>query len=82
MQMGKFSLAKAEIEEAHKLDPLSPIISANNGLYSYYEHNYDDAIAKYKVTLQSDPDFWRVITWRSRTCKKECTRRRSLSYAN
>jgi serine/threonine protein kinase/tetratricopeptide (TPR) repeat protein len=58
MQMGKFSLAKAEIEEAHNLDPLSPIISANSGLYSYYEHNYDDAIAKYKVTLQSDPDFW------------------------
>ena len=58
MQMGKFSLAKAEIEEAHKLDPLSPIISANSGLYSYYEHNYDDAIAKYKLTLQSDPDFW------------------------
>jgi eukaryotic-like serine/threonine-protein kinase len=58
MQMGKFSLAKAEIEEAHQLDPLSPIISANSGLYSYYEHNYDDAIAKYKLTLQSDPDFW------------------------
>ena len=58
MQMGKFSRAKAEIEEAHKLDPLSPIITANHGLYSYYEHNYDDAIAKYKVTLQSDPDFW------------------------
>jgi serine/threonine-protein kinase len=58
MQMGKFSLAKEEIEEAHKLDPLSPIISANTGLYSYYEHNYDDAIAKYKLTLQSDPDFW------------------------
>jgi serine/threonine-protein kinase len=58
MQMGKFSLAKDEIEEAHKLDPLSPIISSNTGLYSYYEHNYDDAIAKYKVTLQSDPDFW------------------------
>src|SRR5689334_13096647 len=58
MQMGKFSLAKQEIEEAHNLDPLSPIISSNTGLYSYYEHNYDDAIAKYKVTLQSDPDFW------------------------
>jgi len=58
MQMGKFPLAKAEIEEAHNLDPLSPIISANTGLYSYYEHNYDDAIAKYKLTLQSDPDFW------------------------
>lgn len=58
MQMGKFTLAKTEIEEAHNLDPLSPIISANTGLYSYYEHNYDDAIAKYKLTLQSDPDFW------------------------
>ena len=58
MQMGKFSLAKAEIEEAHKLDPLSPIIASNTGLYSYYEHNYDDAIARYKVLLQSDPEFW------------------------
>ena len=58
MQMGKFSRAKAEIEEAHKLDPLSPIITANNGLYSYYEHKYDDAIAIYKQGLKSDPDFW------------------------
>ena len=58
MQMGKFSLAKAEIEEAHKLDPLSPIIASNTGLYSYYEHNYDDAIARYKLLLQSDPGFW------------------------
>jgi serine/threonine protein kinase/TolB-like protein/Flp pilus assembly protein TadD len=58
MQMGKFARAKAELEEAHNLDPLSPIISSNTGLYSYYEHNYDDAIAKYKLTLQSDPDFW------------------------
>ena len=58
MQMGKFDRAKAEIEEAHNLDPLSPIISSNTGLYSYYEKKYDDAISKYKVTLQSDPDFW------------------------
>lgn len=58
MQMGKFSLAKDEIEQAHNLDPLSPIISANTGLYSYYEKNYDDAVAKYQTTLQSDPDFW------------------------
>ena len=58
MQMGKFNRAKAELEEAHNLDPLSPIISSNTGLYSYYEHNYDDAILKYKQTLQTDPDFW------------------------
>jgi serine/threonine protein kinase/tetratricopeptide (TPR) repeat protein len=58
MQMGKFERAKQEIEEAHNLDPLSPIINSNAGLYSYYEHNYDDAISKYKLTLQTDPDFW------------------------
>ena len=58
MQMGKFTRAKAELEEAHNLDPLSPIISSNTGLYDYYEHKYDDAIAKYKLTLQSDPEFW------------------------
>ena len=58
MQMGKFDHAKAEIEQAYQLDPLSPIIASNSGLYSYYEHNYDDAIAKYKATLQTDPDFW------------------------
>ncbi len=58
MQMGKFDQAKEEIEEAHNLDPLSPIIGSNSGLYSYYEHNYDDAINKYKQTLQIDPDFW------------------------
>lgn len=58
MQMGKFDQAKGEIEQAHQLDPLSPIIGSNAGLYSYYEHNYDDAIDKYKKTLQTDPDFW------------------------
>jgi serine/threonine protein kinase/tetratricopeptide (TPR) repeat protein len=58
MQMGKFNRAKAEIEEAHKLDPLSPIITANHGLYSYYERKYDDAITIYKQGLKADPDFW------------------------
>jgi eukaryotic-like serine/threonine-protein kinase len=58
MQMGKFDRAKAELEEAHKLDPLSPIISANIGLYSYYKHNYDEAISKYNLTLQNNPGFW------------------------
>lgn len=58
MQMGKFNRAKEEIEQAHQLDPLSPIINSNAGLYSYYENNYDDAIDKYKKTLETDPDFW------------------------
>ena len=58
VQMGKFDRAKKEIEQAQQLDPLSPIISSNVGLYSYFEHRYDDAIAQYQRTLEIDPAFW------------------------
>jgi tetratricopeptide (TPR) repeat protein len=58
VQMGKFDRAKQEIEQAQQLDPLSPIISSNAGLYSYFEHRYDDAIGQYQKTLEIDPDFW------------------------
>ena len=58
VQMGKFDRAKKEIEQAQQLDPLSPIISSNAGLYSYFEHRYDDAIAQYQKTLEIDPAFW------------------------
>ncbi len=57
-QMGKFEIARREIEKAQQLDPLSPIISSNAGLYSYYEHRYDDAIEQYQKTLEIDPAFW------------------------
>lgn len=58
IQMGKFEQAKKEIEQAHQLDPLSPIISSNLGQYAYYEHRYDDAIDNYNKTLEIVPDFW------------------------
>jgi eukaryotic-like serine/threonine-protein kinase len=58
VQMGKFDKAKQEIEQAQQLDPLSPIINSNAGLYSYFEHRYDDAILQYRKTLEIDPDFW------------------------
>jgi serine/threonine protein kinase/tetratricopeptide (TPR) repeat protein len=58
VQMGKFDRAREEIEQAQQLDPLSPIISSNAGLYSYFEHRYDDAITQYRRTLEIDPSFW------------------------
>jgi TolB-like protein/Flp pilus assembly protein TadD len=58
MQMGKFGPAKAELQEAHKLDPLSPIINSNLGHYAYYEHRYDEAIEHINKTLEMVPDFW------------------------
>ncbi len=58
VQMGKFERARREIEQAQKLDPLSPIISSNAGFYSYFEHRYDEAIEQYQKTLEIDPNFW------------------------
>lgn len=58
VQMGKFDRAKQEIEQAHQLDPLSPIISSNAGFYSYLQSRYDEAIQQYKKTLQTDSQFW------------------------
>jgi serine/threonine protein kinase/tetratricopeptide (TPR) repeat protein len=56
-QMGKYDLARREIEQAQQLDPLSPIINANSGLYLYYAHKYDEAIEQYRKTLEIDPGF-------------------------
>ncbi|HWS99392.1 MAG TPA: protein kinase [Pyrinomonadaceae bacterium] len=56
-QMGKYDLARREIEQAQALDPLSPIISANSGLYLFFARKYDEAIEQYKKTLEIDPRF-------------------------
>ena len=56
-QMGKYDLARREIEQAQSLDPLSPIISANSGLYLFFARKYDEAIEQYKKTLEIDPRF-------------------------
>ncbi|HKR00679.1 MAG TPA: protein kinase [Pyrinomonadaceae bacterium] len=57
MQMGKYDLARREIEQAQALDPLSPIINANSGLYLYFAHKYDEAIEQYRRTLEINPRF-------------------------
>ena len=58
MQMGKFGPAQAELEKAHQLDPLSPIINSNLGFYAYYQHRYDEAVDHTNKTLEMVPDFW------------------------
>ncbi len=65
MQMGKFEQAKAEIREAHQLDPFSPIIGSNLAHYSYYERRYDDAIEQSNKVLEMSPDFWVARHYRS-----------------
>jgi serine/threonine-protein kinase len=67
MQMGKFGPAKTELEKAHQLDPLSPIINSNLGHYAYLEDRYDEAIGHINKTLEMVPDFWVAHHYRGLT---------------
>ena len=49
--------ATAEIKQAHELDPLSVIINTDVGEILYFAHQYDQAIAFYKKSLEMDANF-------------------------
>lgn len=55
MFVGKWEEAKAEIELARQLDPLSIIINANIGFLYYHWRRYDDAIGAERRVLELDP---------------------------
>ena len=53
----QFDESIAENKEAEKLDPLSPIITTNQGDNYVYARRFDEAIAEYKRVLVRNPDF-------------------------
>lgn len=55
--MGRFEEAYATIQQALKLDPLSPIINSVAGWVLYYARRYDEAIAQLTKTLEMYPNF-------------------------
>ncbi len=57
VQVGRFGEALSEIKQAQELDPLSPIISANVGLYHYYARQYGEAEERLRRTLEVDDRF-------------------------
>jgi len=57
VQVGRFGEALSEIKQAQELDPLSPIISANAGLYHYYARQYGEAEERLRRTLEVDDRF-------------------------
>jgi len=54
---GREQEALAEANRAHKLDPVSPIISETVGLVYQHARRYDDAIAVYKKVISEEPTF-------------------------
>jgi TolB-like protein/DNA-binding winged helix-turn-helix (wHTH) protein/Flp pilus assembly protein TadD len=53
--MGRHNQALAEVEQAHELDPLSPLIYTQVGFTYYWARRPDEAIAQFKSTLELDP---------------------------
>jgi TolB-like protein/DNA-binding winged helix-turn-helix (wHTH) protein/Tfp pilus assembly protein PilF len=54
---GKPDEAVLWIKRSEKLDPLSPLVSANVGQILYYARRYDEAIDQCRKTLELDPNY-------------------------
>ena len=54
---GRFEESLGEIETAHDLDPLSPIINQNLADALYRNLRWEEALAQYAATLELDPAF-------------------------
>jgi serine/threonine protein kinase/tetratricopeptide (TPR) repeat protein len=55
--VGRLDEARAAIQKAQELDPLSLIINATVAQVLYYSHEYDRAIEQLRKTLEIDPNF-------------------------
>jgi TolB-like protein/thioredoxin-like negative regulator of GroEL len=54
---GQTDAGLAQIAEARRVDPLSPLIASSAGGILRYARRYDDAIAQYNQVLARHPDF-------------------------
>jgi eukaryotic-like serine/threonine-protein kinase len=54
---GREKEALAEINRAHRLDPLSPVFSTYVGIVQVFARQYDDAITSCKKVTEQDPTF-------------------------
>ena len=66
MYVKRFDDSLVELRRGEELDPLSPIIGTNLGDTLVFARRYDEAIAQYKRTLVSNPNFaytHRALGW-------------------
>jgi TolB-like protein/tRNA A-37 threonylcarbamoyl transferase component Bud32/Flp pilus assembly protein TadD len=61
--MGRHDEAIVEIDQAVRLDPVSPIIRASRGWVQYHRRDYDGSILEAKKALDLDADFVRAHTY-------------------
>jgi TolB-like protein/Flp pilus assembly protein TadD len=59
---GRFTEARAEIDIALQLDPLSSIIREGKTFIPFLEHRYDEAAQGYCELIADDPTFYKAYT--------------------
>jgi TolB-like protein/DNA-binding winged helix-turn-helix (wHTH) protein/Tfp pilus assembly protein PilF len=57
---GRFDECFAEMQRAMRLDPLSLIIKADNGVFLYYAGQYERSIAQFQEVMKMEPNFTRA----------------------
>jgi len=55
--MGRRNESLSQIQLAHELDPLSPIVTTASGYIAYFAQRYDQAATPCERVLQQDPKF-------------------------
>ena len=61
--LGRFDEAAAQVEEAQRLDPVSPAINAYAGPPLYLAHRYDQAIQRMQPVAEAFPDYIHPHAW-------------------
>ena len=56
-EMGHFDEAEAELQKALEYDPLSAPVYADYGRVLYWARRYDEALEKYRMAADMNPDF-------------------------
>jgi TolB-like protein len=56
--LGHHDLALATIANAHRLDPLSPIVGTHEGHFLYNAGRFQDALRPLERVLELNPQFW------------------------
>jgi tetratricopeptide (TPR) repeat protein len=84
--LGRFDEAAAEVDEAQKLDPVSPAINAYAGPPLYLAHRYDQAIQRMQPVAEAFPAYvhphaWLALSYEQKGDWAKATREMEEAYA-
>ena len=62
-QRGRLDQAIVEVEQAQKLDPVSPSLNAYVGPVFYYARRYDQLIQRMQLVIEANPAYHQPRWW-------------------